>query len=297
MTLPSTAAVRPLLSVVIATWNTRELVCGALDALAHATFPGPVEVIVIDNGSQDGTVDAIRERFPATLLICNAANTGYAHANNQGIGLAQGDAILLLGSDTEVRPTTLQVMSAFLATHPEAAAVACRLVNPDGSPQMSCRRFPRLRDAVATYLSLHALARRYTMHGFDFFATQEVDQPAATCLMIRREILTALRGFDESYRILYNDVDLCKRLRDAGGRIFYTADTEVLHYGSVTTRSAPAGVRIEMYRNILLYFRRNRGPVAQWVLAPLLSIRLLFVTRSLRAFSLLRVPRDGAHGR
>jgi GT2 family glycosyltransferase len=259
--------------------------------LGNSAFPGPYEVIVIDNGSQDGTAEAIRERHPGTVLICNGANTGYAHANNQGIRAATGRYILLLGSDTEVRPATLAVLAGFLDAHTEAAAVACRLVNPDGSPQMSCRRFPRLRDAVATYLSLHRLARRYTMHGFDFSATQEVDQPAATCLMFRSEVLAGLGGFDESYRILYNDVDLCKRLRDAGGRIFFTGDTEVLHYGSVTTRSAPAGVRMEMYRNILLYFRRNRGRVAHWVLAPLLSLRLFAVTRSVRAFSLLAVPR------
>ena len=293
MTDPPAASPHPAVSVVIATWNTRDLVCGALAALGRTDLPDPWEVIVIDNGSQDGTVDAIKARFPATVLLCNAANTGYAHANNQGIAAARGRHVLLLGSDTEVRPETLRVMAGFLDARPEAAAVACRLVNPDGSPQMSCRRFPRLRDAVATYLSLHFLARRYTMHGFDFFASREVDQPAATCLMVRRKVLNGLRGFDESYRILYNDVDLCKRLHDMGGRIFFTGETEVLHYGSVTTRSAPAGIRMEMYRNILLYFRRNRGPVAQWVLAPLLSVRLFMVTRSLRAFSLLAVPGEG----
>jgi N-acetylglucosaminyl-diphospho-decaprenol L-rhamnosyltransferase len=294
MTAPDPTASTPGVSVVIATWNTRDLVCGALAALEQARCHVPVEVIVIDNGSHDGSAAAIRERFPTAILICNAANTGYAHANNQGIALARGRYILLLGSDTVVRPDTLEVMASFLDVRPYVTAVACRLVNPDGSPQMSCRRFPRLRDAVATYLSLHRLARRYTMAGFDYGATQEVDQPAATCLLFRSEALHALNGFDESYRILYNDVDLCKRLRDAGGRIFYTGETEVLHYGSMTTRSAPAGVRMEMYRNILLYFRRNRGRFAHWVLAPLLSMRLFAVIRSVRAFSLLRIPREEA---
>lgn len=285
----------PDVSVVIATWNTRDLVCGALAALDRSVFNGRCEVIVIDNGSADDTAEAIRQRFPGTVLIVNAANTGYAHANNQGMGRATGRHVLLLGSDTEVRADALQVMCDHLDAHPEVTAVSCRLVNPDGSPQMSCRRFPRLRDAVATYLSLHGLARRYTMAGFNFAATQEVEQPAATCLMIRRERLVGLGGFDESYRILYNDVDLCKRLRDEGGRIMFLSETEVLHYGSMTTRSAPPGVRMEMYRNILLYFRRNRGPIAHWVLAPLLTARLFLVTRSLRAFSLLRAGHEESH--
>jgi O-antigen biosynthesis protein len=227
------------------------------------------------------------------VCIRNDRNTGYAHANNQGIRSARGRFVLLLGSDTVVRPDTAGVMARFLEVHPGAAAVACRLTNPDGSPQMSCRRFPRLRDAVATYLSLHMLARRYTMHGFDFHKTQEVDQPAATALMIRRTILDALQGFDERYTILYNDVDLCRRMRDAGGRIFFTGETELLHYGSSTTSTAPPAVRLEMYRNILHYFRRHHSVLAVVILAPILMIRLFLVTRSVIAFDLLRPQVQG----
>jgi GT2 family glycosyltransferase len=283
----------PTVSVVIATWNTREMVCDALAALQKSAGADPIEVIVVDNGSVDGTAEAIAARFPDVVCIRNDRNTGYAHANNQGMRHARGRSVLLLGSDTVVRPDTVGVMSAFLDAHPEAAAVACRLTNPDGSPQMSCRRFPRLRDAVATYLSLHMLTHRYTMHGFDFTRTQEVEQPAATALMVRRGILEALHGFDESYTILYNDVDLCRRMRDAGGRIFFTGETQLVHYGSSTTSSAPPPVKLEMYRNILLYFRRHHGAAAVWILTPILMVRLFIVTRSAIAFRLLRFQLQG----
>jgi GT2 family glycosyltransferase len=131
------------------------------------------------------------------------------------------------------------------------------------------------------------------MHGFDFTRTQEVEQPAATALMIRRDILEGLQGFDETYTILYNDVDLCRRMRDAGGRIFFTGETQLLHYGSSTTSSAPPPVRLEMYRNILMYFRRHHGVAAVWILTPILMVRLFIVTRSAIAFRLLRFQLQG----
>lgn len=283
----------PAVSVVIATWNTREMVCDALAAVEAETPEGGLEILVIDNGSEDGTVEAVRHRFPGVHLIRNERNLGYAPANNQGIRASRGNYVLLLGSDTLVRRGAVRAMAGFLDSRPEAAAVACRLVNPDGSPQMSCRRFPRLRDAVATYLSLHVLARHYTMHGFDFHRTQEVEQPAATALMVRAGVLRRLDGFDEAYTILYNDVDLCRRMRDLGGRIFFTADAEIMHYGSSTTSTAPPDVRAVMYRNIILYFRRHHGPLAVLVLTPLLALRLLAVTRSLRALRRFLVPDTG----
>ena len=293
MSQPAPDPRTPLCSVVIATWNTRALVADALASLARHSPADTTEVIVVDNGSTDGTSGLIREQFPGVILIREERNTGFAPANNRGIREARGRYVLLLGSDTVVRAHTIPVLSGFLDAHPDVAAAACRLVNPDGSPQMSCRRFPRLRDAVATYLSLHALTSRYTMKGFDFHATQEVEQPAATSLMVRREVLERLGGFDEAYTILYNDVDLCRRLKNDGGRVFYVGATEVVHHGSSTTRTAPPEVRLEMYRNILHYFRQYHGEWAGWVLTPILIVRLLAVTRSALAFRLLRPGSGG----
>ena len=286
----------PHCSVIIATWNTRGLVEEALSSLFQHNPADSMEVIVVDNGSTDGTAEMIREKFPLVVLLCEAMNTGYAPANNRGIRMATGRHVLLLGSDTVVRNDTLSVLAGYLDAHPDVSAVACRLMNPDGTPQMSCRRFPRLRDAIATYLSWHRLTGWYTMKGFDFYKTQEVEQPAATCLMVRRTTLARLGGFDKRFTILYNDVDLCRRLRKDGGKIVYNAETEVLHHGSSTTRSAPPAVRLEMYRNILRYFSRYHGALARWVLTPILMVRYLAATRSLAAFRLISMKTEGWPG-
>lgn len=280
------------ISVVLTHWNTRPLLYEALTSLQQTGPRTGLEVIVVDNGSTDGAASMVASEFPGYLLIANKENLGYARANNQGIACAQGVYVLLLGSDTVMREGTVERLAAYLDAHPETGAVSCRLLNPDGSPQLSCRRFPRLRDAVATYLNLHALTGRYTMRGFDFGTTQVVEQPAATCLLVRRDLLRAIGGFDETYSILYTDVDLCRRISAAGRTIVYVADAEIVHYGSMTTSGAPGPVRLEMYRDILRYFARHHSRAARAILTPVLMLRLLAVTRSPLAFRLFSLRRE-----
>lgn len=277
----------PRVSIIITSWNTRTYLSQTLASLRSAVPPGCAEIIVVDNGSVDGSPAMVASDFPEVRLLRNTRNEGFARANNQGYEISGGTFILLLGSDTLMRERTLETMAAYLDTHPSAGAVSCRLLNPDGTPQMSCRRFPRLRDAVATYLSLHRLARDYTYRDFDFARTQDVDQPAASCLMIRRTVIEATGLFDERYTILYNDVDLCRRIRAAGWSITYLGNAEIVHHGSVSTNQATPEIRLEMYRNILRYYVAGYGWMARLVLTPILLVRLLAVTRSRISFSLL----------
>jgi GT2 family glycosyltransferase len=271
MSVPSPLAV----SIVITNWNTRLLLDALLSSIETTTSPDMVETIVVDNGSVDGSPAMIEEKYPWVQVVKNAMNRGYAGANNQGIGLARGRFVLLLGSDTVVHPGTVATLVTYLDTHPDVGAAGCRLLNPDLTPQASCKRFPTLRDGIVTYLSLHGLAQAYNMHDFDFYKTQFVDQPAGTCLLLRRPMLVELHGFDERYGLLYNDVDLCQRIKALGWNIAFVADTELKHHGSMSTRSAPAGVRLKMYQDILRYYRAHFGWPAYAALAPILSVRLL----------------------
>jgi N-acetylglucosaminyl-diphospho-decaprenol L-rhamnosyltransferase len=282
MSAPSPRAV----SIVIPSWNTSQLLADLLESIAQTTSRDACETIVVDNGSHDGSADMVAARFPWVRLVRNAENRGYAEGNNQGIALATGRFVLLLGSDTVLQEGTVSTLVDFLDAHPNAGAAACRLLNPDRTPQGSCKRFPTLWDAACTYLSLYALTRSYSMHGFDFHKTQEVDQPAGTCLLIRHALLEEIHGFDERYKILYTDVDLCQRIVARGWKIYYVAETELVHHGSVSTRSAPAAVRLAMYQDILRYFRRHAGAFSLWILTPILFVRLVLRTRSASAFRL-----------
>ena len=276
-------------SIIIPSWNTVALLRRCLLSLETHSAAVPQEIIVVDNASTDGSADMVEREFPKVRLIRNKKNNGYAGGNDQGAAVARGQYLLLLGSDTEVRAGTLDALVAFLDAHPDAGAVACRLEFPDGRLQPSVKRFPTLLNAVAMYTSLLRFNRRYLMTDFSHDQLLEVDQPDGTCFMLRRSFFEKHGLFDESLSILYNDVDLCRRIKQAGFTIYFLPSVSVMHHGSSSTRQAPPQLRIEMYRNILTYYERYHGRAARWLLSPILCARLLAVTKDISApWKLLR---------
>ena len=270
-----------LLSIVIVTWNTRELTLSCLksvfDISDYNILQGKLEVIVIDNASRDGTASAVRKGFPEVDIILNDSNSGYAPACNQGMKASKGKYVLLLGSDTVLQDNSLISCIDFLENNPGAGAAACRLIYPDGRPQGNCKKFPTMANAVFTYTSLDFLNKDYDMAWFNYDKVMEVDQVATTFLMVRKKILDAIGYFDEQYRILYNDVDLCKRIWKTGSRIYFIPDAEVIHEGSHSTKKAGADVRKIMYKDIYRYYKNNFGFIAV-ILIPILFIRFIIVS-------------------
>lgn len=273
-------------SVIITSWNTQRLLSACLTSLRAYPSTVPMEVIVVDNASSDGSADMVAKDFPEVRLIRSAINTGYAGGNNIGYAAALGEYILLLGSDTEVLPGSLQTLVDLLDGDAGIGIAAGRLEFPDGRLQMSCKQFPTIGNAVAMYCSLNFLNHQYFMSDFAHDTQREVDQPDATCVMIRR---AALDGtiFREQFSILYNDVDLCQRVKRSGWSILFTPASRIIHHGSQSTKQAPPKVRLVMYQNILLYYQTYFGLAARFLLAPILVLRYIAATRDLRGVSLL----------
>src|SRR5690349_8138427 len=170
-------------SIVIANWNTKDLIRQCIESIFNSVQPGfEYEVIIIDNGSSDGSREYLESLGNRIVLITNDTNRGYAKACNQGMRTAKGEFILLLGSDTIMRKNTIEDCASFLESHPEAGAAGCRLLNPDGTVQNSCKKFPALANAFYTYLSLDSMNREYDMAYFDYNHTREVEQIATTFL-------------------------------------------------------------------------------------------------------------------
>jgi len=267
-----------LLSIVIASWNTMALTSECLKSIyGLEEFDETIEVIVIDNNSQDGTSEFIKSAFPSVNLICNDSNEGYAPACNQGIKVAKGKYILLLGSDTILKNGCLKACIDFLDRNNDCGAAGCRLVYPDGRLQGNCKKFPMLKNAFYIYLSIDKMNYDYDMHWFKYDKTTAVDQIATTFLMIKGELLKKLNGFDEKYRFLYNDVDLCRRIRKEGKEIYFIESAEIIHYGSYSTSKAPFNIRKKMYSDIFRYYWNYHGFPAMFLL-PVLAFRLLAVT-------------------
>jgi N-acetylglucosaminyl-diphospho-decaprenol L-rhamnosyltransferase len=254
----------PVLSVVVLSWNTKALTLACLRALHAETPRHPREVIVVDNGSQDGSAEAIAAAYPGVQLLCNAENRLYAAGNNQGVALAQGEFVCTLNSDTEVRPGALDALVEFLQQHPGHGAVAPRLVDPDGSVQHACQRFPTLATALCfdswwgSFWPGSRIQARYLMRDFDHLASCDVDQPPGAVLVMRTAEWRAFGGLDERLSLFYNDVDLCKRLWQQGRRIHYLASAEVTHHRGGSTRNF-ARMLVLWHRNRLAYCGKHYG--------------------------------------
>jgi GT2 family glycosyltransferase len=268
-----------ILSIVIVNWNTRDLIKTCVESVFDTTPVSELdyEVIVIDNGSSDGSKEYLLSLGNKIRFISNENNTGYAKACNQGMKISSGKYILLLGSDTRMRAGTLKTCVEYLEQNVSAGAAGCKLLYPDGKIQNSTKKFPSLRNAFFAYLSLDKLNRDYDMAGFSYDKTIAVDQIATTFLMIRSEVLKKVGYFDESYRILYNDVDLCKRIINAGWNIIFLHTCSIFHLGSHSTKNADFAIRKTMYSDIYRYYIRNFGFKAKF-LYPILVIRLLIVS-------------------
>lgn len=266
------------LSIVIANWNTKELIKQCVESIFQSVSQAlDYEIIVIDNGSGDGSAQYLESLGSSIKLILNSENKGYAKACNQGMKISRGKYILLLGSDTIMKQGTLERCISFLDENEDAGAVSCKLLNPDGTVQNSLKRFPKLSNAFFTYLSLGRLNTEYDMAEFNYNRTIEAEQPAATFLMLRNNLAGKIGYFDEAYRILYNDVDLCRRIWDEGYKIYFLHDCSIIHYGSHSTKNADFALRKKMYGDIYRYYKNYFGFKAKF-LYPILVARLLIVS-------------------
>jgi GT2 family glycosyltransferase len=172
-----------------------------------------------------------------------------------------------------------------LDAKPQAGIISCRLHLPGGELQHSCKRFPTIGNALATYCSLHFLNRKYLMASFDHSTEKEIDQPDATCILIRHSAIQDYI-FDERYSILYNDVDLCQRIKRQGWTIIFIPSARIIHHGSQSTQQASPNVRLVMYQNVLLYYQTYFGFTARVLLTPILVLRYCIAARSMRGVSL-----------
>ncbi len=280
------------LSIIIVTWNSAADIEACIDSI---NFGSEFEVIVVDNASTDATRDKLG-RYHHLQLITNDSNLGYARANNQGIKLATGEYVLLLNPDTRIELGALDALAHYLDEHPKVGAVAPRLVSPDGTTQYSIRSLPT---AASLFWELIGLARlfpksrifgRWKMKYFDYDRTGEVEQPMASCLMVRKTVLDQLGGMDEHFPMFYNDVDLSKRMADAGWKTAYIADAKVVHrHGASTKQVRPKMIR-ESHRSAFRYLRKHDHSGIFWLKAVVL-LPLFEVTSLLRVIAYRLRPR------
>jgi len=251
-------------SVVIVSYESRELLARCLAALAaDAGRIATVETIVVDQASQDGTAASLEAEHADVHLVALPENVGFGAGNNRGAAVANGRWLLLLNSDAFVRPGAIDELVRFAETHPATGAVGPRLLWPDGRLQRSCRRFPTVFRLATEYLYLRKLApRSRALNGFycgEFAhdAPRQVDWVTGACVLVRRELYERLGGFDETFFLYSEEVDLLYRASRLGAETWYDPAAEVVHVWGGTAERASALTLEEQARSHVRYLDKH----------------------------------------
>ena len=265
------------LSIVIVAWNVRELVLDCLASIRAAKLGIRYEVILVDNGSIDFTVEAVSRQFPDTRILALPENIGFGAGNNRGFEVMRGRHAVLLNSDTIVLPDGLEACVRFLDEHPEAGVVAPQLLNPDRTKQNCIHNSPNLvSELVGQSLLRRLLPRRYPSKLVDYDSPVEVEAVLGACLFARREVIERVGMIDEGYFFFLEETDWCHRIRAAGWKIVHLPHAFVIHlYGESTKKKTPLRTRIEYYRSRYLFFRKNRSAAAYRVLRAIVMVKIL----------------------
>ena len=254
------------LSIIIVSWNTREYLLSCLKSIFDEEETEGWEVVVVDNGSGDGSGSEVKKAFSLVHLIQNETNRGFAGAVNQGLQKASGRYLLLLNPDTRVRKGAIERLISFMDAHPKAGIAGAQLLNSDGSKQNSISNFPSL----ATELLNKSLLRWLFPKDFpgkerNYVEAIEVDSVIGACMMARREAIEQVGLLDEDYFLFLEETDWCYRMKRAGWEIYHVPQAEVYHFQGKSAEKDKKRARVEYHSSRYHFLKKNRGNF-QWFL-------------------------------
>ncbi len=254
------------ISIIIVNWNTKEILRDCLDSIYTCAADNvEFEVIVVDNASEDDSGTMVKEKYPEVTLIQNVTNRGFAAANNQGIAVSRGRYVLLLNSDTIVLKNAFTSAIAFADRNPEAAAVGCRVLNPDRSLQPTCFMFPSILNMILSTTYLYKLFPRSRFFGrermtwWDRSDVREVDVVTGCFLLVRREAMEQVGLLDEQFFIYGEETDWCCRFKKAGYKVLFMPFAEIIHFGGQSTRQVATRMILLNKGSKLLFLKKHKG--------------------------------------
>ncbi len=276
-------------AVAIVSWNTRDLL---RTCLARAAEQSPADLVVVDNGSIDGSAEMVRAEFPAARLEVLPENPGYGAAANRALAMTESNYLVLLNPDAFLSPGALAALSHHLDEHPRAGVVGPRLLNVDGSLQRSCHPFPRpwapplRRPPLSSLVSRLGSMREWWIETWSHDRVRRVPWVTGAALAIRREAFRQVGGFDERFHMYFEEVDLCYRLGKAGWETHFTPAAEVVHLVGASTQQRGAAMLLRGCLSQAEFFR------AHYTGASLALALLVF-----RAATRARIVRDSVRYR
>lgn len=270
---------RPDVSVIIVSYNTRELTVACVRSVLAHTTGCTTEIIVVDNDSADGSADALRGAFPDITVIANRDNVGFATANNQGMAVAKGGWILLLNSDTELHDDAISASLEFARTRERLGVVGCRLFGLDGRQQSSLFRFLSLRELVVNLFVPNSVMRRSKALGFSRYAgvdrdrVLDVDAVAGAFMLLPREVYERAGGMDETFFMYGEEAEWCWRIRRRGYSIVYYPGARITHFGGASAKQDWASMTLSMAKGQVLFLRKTRAYPVAWLANAMMTLR------------------------
>ena len=283
------------LSIIIVNYNVKEFLQNLLNSIDKASSNISKEIIVIDNASDDGSVEVIKEKFPSIKLIENKINVGFGRANNQGLEIAKGKFILFINPDCIVSEDTFDKMVSFFDSHPECGLAGCKILNSDGTLQLACRRsFPgpwtsfTKVTGLSNLFSKSRIFARYNLTFLDENKTYEVDAVSGSFMMVRKEVYEKVGGFDEQFFMYGEDLDLCYRIQKSGFKVFYVHTTQIIHYKGESTKRSNLDETKLFYDAMHIFVKKHLSsfPLVEIILRTAIGFRKLFAFLGKRKLSL-----------
>ncbi len=260
-----------VLSVLIVSWNCRQMLANCLDSLRDELSLYRHEIVVVDNASSDGTAEMIRRDYPDVVFIESGANLGFATGNNIGLPVLKGKYIFLINPDVVVARGCFSRMLQYLEKHTEIGMMGPQIVGADGGIQRSCMREPTLWNQFCRALALDRFAKRsrtfagYLMGDFQHDVIREVEILNGCFWLLRREALDQVGLFDSRFWMYGEDLDWCHRFRAAGWKIVFFPQAQAVHYGAGSSKQASLACYVQMQRADLQYWRKYHGSLSSWV--------------------------------
>lgn len=287
-------------SVIIVNWNTRDLLMGLLRSIEGHCASLRVEIIVVDNGSTDGSIEAVRREFSSVKLILNGENLGFARANNIGIRQCSGRYISLVNSDVLILPGCFENLMRLLDEHADVGIAGPRILRPDGTQQVSCGDLPSLRGAFLEAVLPLGVIRKFRFLGRISGLQKNYDGPTDVQMLsgcfwfVRREALDEVGLLDERFFIYSEDCDWCKRFHESRWRIVFSPGSEAIHLGEGSSSNAPTRFYLEMQKARFAYWEKHYGRLGKVYYA---SMLVLHEVIRLAAGSVLYVVDPGGRSR
>lgn len=281
-------------SAVIVSWNAKDYLKKCLDSLAANGGRRPLEIIVVDNDSSDGSPKLVEDHFPHVRLIRSGCNLGFAKANNIGLAASNGDILLLINSDVEVLPGCIDDLIWHLDSDASLGMAGPLIIGGDGLLQRSCRSFPTLWNMSCRALGLDTAFGRYkifsgySMRYWSQTQTRHVDILTGCFWAVKRQAYEEVGGLDEDFFIYGEDMDWCKRFWLKDWKLSFLSTSQAIHYGGGSSRNAPVRFFLEKQKADLQYWRKHHSALQAFAY---LVISIVHMLLRIAGYSLRQIVR------